>query len=58
MGKICTVHLDNETHPQVEIAFYRYDGEQCLAVVDGQSVFLVPRSSVVDLVEAINAIVL
>ena len=53
-----TVHLDNETHPQVEIAFYRYDGEQCLAVVDGQSVSLVPRSNVVDLVEAINAIVL
>ncbi len=53
-----TVHLDNETHPQVEIAFYRYDGEQCLAVVNGQSVSLVPRSSVVDLVEAINAIVL
>ena len=53
-----TVHLDNETHPQVEIAFYRYDGEQCLAVVNGQSVSLVPRSDVVDLVEAINAIVL
>ena len=53
-----TVHLDNETHPQVEIAFYRYDGEQCLAVVNSQSVSLVPRSSVVDLVEAINAIVL
>ena len=37
---------------------YRYDGEQCLAMVDGQSVSLVPRSDVVDLIEAVNALVL
>lgn len=53
-----TVHLDNEVHPQVQIQLYRYDGEQCLAMVDGQSVFLVPRSDVVDLIEAVNALVL
>ena len=53
-----TVYLDSETCPQVEIALYRYDGEQCLAVVDGEPVSLVPRSAVVDLIEAINAIVL
>ena len=26
-----TVHLDNESFPQVEIQFYRYDGSYCLA---------------------------
>ena len=53
-----TVTLDNENVQEVEIRLYRCDGEQCLAVVDGRSVSLVPRSSVVDLIEAINAIVL
>ena len=53
-----TVHLDNEVHPQVQIDLYRYDGEQCLAVIDGEPVSLVPRTSVVDLIEAVNAIVL
>ena len=40
------------------IALYRYDGEQCLAVVDGKPVSLIPRSYAVDLIEAVNAIVL
>lgn len=53
-----TVHLDHENFPSVEIGLYRYDGEWCLAVVDGESVCLVSRSSVVDLIEAVNAIVL
>lgn len=37
---------------------YRYDGTYCLAVVDGTPVSLVERSYVVDLIEAVNAIVL
>lgn len=53
-----TLYLDNENHPQVQMELYRYDGENCLAVVDGQPVSLVPRSDVVDLIEAVNAIVL
>lgn len=53
-----TVHLDNEVHPTVQITLYRYDGEQCLAVIDGTPVSLIPRSSVVDLIEAVNTIVL
>ena len=53
-----TVHLDNEAHPTVQIDLYRYDGEQCLAVLDGTPTSLVPRDMVVDLVEAVNAIVL
>lgn len=53
-----TVHLDNENFPQVKIELYRYDGSRCLAVVNGQSVSLVERATVVDLVEAVHAIVL
>lgn len=53
-----TLHLDNETFPTVEIALYRYSGTECLAVVDGESVSLVPRASVMELVEAVQAIVL
>lgn len=53
-----TVHLDNENFPEVKIQLYRYDGSDCLAVVDGKPVCLVKRSQVIDLVEAVNAIVL
>lgn len=53
-----TVYLDNENFPQVKIQLYRYDGSLCLAVVDGETVSLVDRSAVMDLVEAVQAIVL
>lgn len=53
-----TIYLHSENHPQVEIVLYRHDGEDCLAVVDGETFALVPRSDVVELIEAVNAIVL
>lgn len=53
-----TLHLDNENYPEVTVDLYRYDGTYCLAVVDGTPVSLVERSYVVDLIEAVNAIVL
>lgn len=53
-----TVHLDNENHPEVSIQLYRYDGERCLAVVNGESVSLIPRSSAISLIESIYTIVL
>ena len=53
-----TVHLDSEAFPQVEIVLYRHDGSTCLAAVDGESVCLVDRSAVVDLMEAVRAITL
>lgn len=53
-----TLYLENENFPQVEIVLYRYDGTSCLAAVDGESVSLVSRSTVMDLVEAVQAIVL
>lgn len=53
-----TLYLDSETFPTVEIVLYRYSGTECLAVVDGESVSLVPRASVMELVEAVQTIVL
>jgi len=53
-----TFYLDNENYPQISIKLYRYDGTCCLAAVDGQPVSLVERADVVDLIEAVHAIVL
>ena len=53
-----TLTLDNEAFPQVSIQLYRYDGASCLAVVDDETVSLIDRSQVVDLIEAVQAIVL
>ena len=53
-----TLTLGLEGDPTVTIELYRYDGDSCLAVVDGDPVSLVSRSEVVDLIEAVNAIVL
>lgn len=52
------VYLDNVNFPEVEIALYRYDGNECLAVVDGEPVSFVQRSAAVDLIEAVHVIVL
>ena len=53
-----TLALDNARFPEVSIALYRADGSRCLAAADGVTVGYVPRSEVVDLIEAVNAIVL
>lgn len=53
-----TVYLDNENFPRVQIQLYRYDGSFCLAVVDGKPVSLIPRSQAVELIEAVQSIVL
>ena len=53
-----TLTLDREGDPTVDIALYRWDGTYCLAEIDGEPVSLVERSLVVDLVEAVNAVVL
>lgn len=53
-----TVILERETSPEVQIQLYRYDGNDCLAVVDGEPLSLVERSLVVDLMEEFNAAVL
>ena len=53
-----TVKLDNANSTETKLQFYRYDGSDCLAVVNGTPTALVPRSQVVDLTEAINEVVL
>ena len=53
-----TVTLDNENVPSVEIAIYRYAGSFCMVTVDGTPTALVSRGAAMDLVEAVNAIVL
>lgn len=53
-----TLYLDSEDFPQVDIVLYRHDGSLCLAQVDGETVSLVARSDVMELVEAVQAIVL
>jgi len=53
-----TVSFGQEDKAPVEIALYRHDGSSCLAVVDGAPFALVDRSGVVDLIEAVNTIIL
>lgn len=53
-----TVQLDNENYPEVTVELYRFNGNNCLAVLDGEPVALVAREHVVELVEAVNGIVL
>lgn len=53
-----TIHLNNENFPTVKLQLYRHDGSNCLAVVDGIPTALVKRVYMVDLMEAVNAIVL
>ncbi len=53
-----TIHLDNEDFPTLTLTFYRYDGTNCVAYVDGKVSAYVARSEVVDLIEAVNKIIL
>lgn len=55
---LLTLHLEDENYPTVSIGLYRQDGSHCMAVVDGEPTALVARDEAVDLVEAVNAIVL
>lgn len=52
------IYQKDENFPTVEVTLYRQDGTSCLAQVDGETMGLVERSTVVNLQEAINTIVL
>lgn len=52
------VHLDNENFPTFTLTLYRYDGTNCIAVVDGEPIAFVSRSQTVDLIEAVNELTL
>ena len=51
-------YLDNENFSQVKVELYRHDSSTCLAIIDDTSFAYVTRSSVVDLIEAVNDIIL
>ena len=53
-----TVHLDNAEFPTFTVTLYRYDGTNCIAVVDGTPVAFVSRSQTVNLIEAVNELTL
>jgi uncharacterized radical SAM superfamily Fe-S cluster-containing enzyme len=55
-----TLYVTTEDNAEsiINIALYRYDGADCIAEINGEPVSLVSRSSVVDLMEAVYAIVL
>ncbi len=52
------IHMENDYSDTMEIVLYRQDGDTCLCEVNGESICFVSRSSVVELIEAVNAIVL
>lgn len=53
-----TLNLDNENYPTYKMDFYRYDGNKCLIYINDKPYAYVKRSDVVDIIEAINQIVL
>ncbi len=52
------IHQENENFPEVDLAFYQYDSTNCLVSLNGETRLFVDRTSVVDLVELVNGIVL
>lgn len=53
-----TLYLEDENYTDIEIELFREDGEYCIATIDGEPIGVVERALMVDVVEAINAIVL
>lgn len=53
-----TLHLDNEDFSTFTLTLYRYDGESCIACVDGEPIAFVSRDKAVDLIEAVHAVTL
>jgi hypothetical protein len=52
------VAKDDDSESIITITLYREDGSECVAEINGEPVSLVSRSSAMDLVEAVYAIVL
>lgn len=53
-----TIHLDNAYFPTFVLSVYRYDGTNCIAEVDGVPTAFVSRSQTVNLIEAVNGLIL
>ncbi|MCD8157224.1 MAG: DUF4340 domain-containing protein [Clostridiales bacterium] len=53
-----TLRFPNEEYSSVEVAIYQYDSESCLVAIDGETIGLISRSSMVDLREELTSVVL
>lgn len=53
-----TLHLDNADFPTFTLTLYRHSGTACLASVNGAPIAYVQRTQAVDLIEAVNQIIL
>ncbi len=53
-----SVKLDREKYDSVDVSFYRYDGDYCLATVNGEEIGLVNRSEMTAVREAFTSVVL
>lgn len=53
-----TFHRNTEEYTTVELSFYQYDGSWCIAVLNGTEMNYTDRTSVVDLKEAVNSVIL
>ena len=53
-----TFHRNTDAYQTVELEFYQYDGAYCISVLDGESLSYTDRTSVVDLKEAVTAVIL
>ncbi len=53
-----TISLEHDVVSALEFKIYRYNGSDCIAVIDGEPIGYISRSEVVDLIEAVNSVVL
>lgn len=53
-----TFHRNTDEYKTVELEFYQYDGSYCISVLNGEEMNYTDRSSVVDLKEEINSVIL
>lgn len=53
-----TFHRNTDEYKSVELEFYQYDGSYCIFVLNGEEMNYTDRSSVIDLKENINSVIL
>ena len=53
-----TFHRNTDEYQTVELEFYQYDGSYCISVLNGEEMNYTDRTSVVDLKEEINSVIL
>ena len=53
-----TIYSDNDNTSKIKYEFYRNDGDTCIVKINGKINCTVERSQVVDLIEAVNELIL